>query len=338
MHNGAESVVYSNTPVCSSCPKNRDSTTYHLLPTIYQKGFTIVELLVVIVVIGILAAITIVSYAGINQRASVASVKSDLTNSANILKMDQVVGNGYPAAMGDINSGKGLIASLGNNFTDYQVDSTVTPQAFCLTVTNSSNISYRITNDSVATLGNCSRVSCLAILNASESTGSGFYWIKPSTTAYQVYCDMDNGGWTRLNNNISTSSTAFNGSDLLLVNNVNGACGSPGCAFTINNISVVHTNVKILLTRTTSIIQCPSLLGVGGGGSSSYWNGSGWTSYGMCNWSDGIFANAIATNMTGLKMLWKLEGTKATNGEIKFQSMCSDNSDRGQMQITTWVK
>ena len=42
------------------------------------RGFTIVELLVVIVVIAILAAITIVSYNGVNQRSQAAAVASDL--------------------------------------------------------------------------------------------------------------------------------------------------------------------------------------------------------------------------------------------------------------------
>lgn len=41
-----------------------------------DKGFTIVELLVVIVVIGILAAITIVSYTGVTARANTASEQS----------------------------------------------------------------------------------------------------------------------------------------------------------------------------------------------------------------------------------------------------------------------
>lgn len=47
---------------------------------IKQKGFTIVELLIVIVVIGILAAITIVAYNGVQQRAKVTSANSDLMN------------------------------------------------------------------------------------------------------------------------------------------------------------------------------------------------------------------------------------------------------------------
>jgi len=48
---------------------------------VLQKGFTIVELLIVIVVIGILAAITIVAYNGVANNARIASVKSDLVNS-----------------------------------------------------------------------------------------------------------------------------------------------------------------------------------------------------------------------------------------------------------------
>lgn len=43
-----------------------------------QKGFTIVELLIVIVVIGILAAITTVAYNNVQERARVASANADL--------------------------------------------------------------------------------------------------------------------------------------------------------------------------------------------------------------------------------------------------------------------
>jgi general secretion pathway protein G len=42
-------------------------------------GFTIVELLVVIVTIGILAAVTIVSYGGVQTRAQVAKMRSDFS-------------------------------------------------------------------------------------------------------------------------------------------------------------------------------------------------------------------------------------------------------------------
>jgi len=45
-----------------------------------NQAFTIVELLVVIVIIGILAAITIVSYTGITAKANISAVISDLAN------------------------------------------------------------------------------------------------------------------------------------------------------------------------------------------------------------------------------------------------------------------
>ena len=44
-----------------------------------KSGFTIVELLIVIVVIGILAAITIVSYNGIQNRSKNAKTVSAIT-------------------------------------------------------------------------------------------------------------------------------------------------------------------------------------------------------------------------------------------------------------------
>jgi prepilin-type N-terminal cleavage/methylation domain-containing protein len=44
--------------------------------TVRQSGFTIVELLIVVVVIAILAAITIVSYNGITQQANASAAKS----------------------------------------------------------------------------------------------------------------------------------------------------------------------------------------------------------------------------------------------------------------------
>jgi type IV pilus assembly protein PilA len=44
-----------------------------------QTGFTIVELLIVVVVIAILAAITIVSFNGIQARANQAKIDSDIS-------------------------------------------------------------------------------------------------------------------------------------------------------------------------------------------------------------------------------------------------------------------
>ena len=60
-----------------------------------NKGFTIVELLIVIVVIGILAAITIVAYNGLQQRARDSERKSELAIIERYVKM-YIADNGTP--------------------------------------------------------------------------------------------------------------------------------------------------------------------------------------------------------------------------------------------------
>jgi len=63
-----------------------------------SPAFTIVELLVVIVIIGILAAITIVSYTGITQKANTATLQSDLTNANKLLAIYNTTNSSYPTA------------------------------------------------------------------------------------------------------------------------------------------------------------------------------------------------------------------------------------------------
>ena len=61
-----------------------------------QTGFTIVELLIVIVVIGILAAITIVAYTGVQGGARDAERKSDIAAAQKALEMYFVNNGSYP--------------------------------------------------------------------------------------------------------------------------------------------------------------------------------------------------------------------------------------------------
>ena len=118
----------------------------------HRHGFTIVELLIVIVIIGILAAITIVSFNGVSQRATAASLSSDLTNAAKQLKIDQVTLGQFPATLAAANSGAGVKTSNGAVFQ--YTFSAALPQAFCITATKGT-VSYYIDQSGTATSGTC---------------------------------------------------------------------------------------------------------------------------------------------------------------------------------------
>ena len=71
-----------------------------------QTGFTIVELLIVVVVIAILAAITIVAYNGIQTRARDSSRETAVRSIRTALEMYQAENDGlYPNACGTPNTG-----------------------------------------------------------------------------------------------------------------------------------------------------------------------------------------------------------------------------------------
>lgn len=121
-----------------------------------SEGFTIVELLVVIVVIGILAAITIVSYTGVTNRAIASSLQSDLANASQRLKLYNVDHGSYPTGLDANNCPLGsapspdtsycLKSSSNNSYTNYASNGT---SFFTLVATNTNSTSYTVT-DSLA--------------------------------------------------------------------------------------------------------------------------------------------------------------------------------------------
>lgn len=139
----------------------------------YPSAFTIVELLIVIVVIGILATITIVAYNGISSRAIVSSLQSDLEGASKLLKLDQVTNSSFPTSLALANGGKGIPASSGTVYA-YAVSNTTTPQTFCITATKN-NINYNITQDGSSQPGICPVLS-LDAGNTSSYPGTGTTW------------------------------------------------------------------------------------------------------------------------------------------------------------------
>lgn len=110
-----------------------------------KSGFTLVELLIVIVIIAILAAITIVAYNGIQQRATTAMLDSDLTQASKAVKLYQVANDNFPSNLATVN-----ISNSGGVVYDYAAQA----GAYCLSATKNS-ISRSISEGTQPGSGDC---------------------------------------------------------------------------------------------------------------------------------------------------------------------------------------
>lgn len=104
------------------------------------SGFTIVEVLIVVVVIAILAAVTIFSYNAITRNANEAAMKSDLKTATSELGLFFFENKRYPSDAVEA----GLEASKGNTLT-YVRDGA----GYCVEVTSTSlsGASFFVTQD-----------------------------------------------------------------------------------------------------------------------------------------------------------------------------------------------
>ena len=147
-----------------------------------MHGFTIVELLVVIVVIGILAAITIVSYTGITQKANLAAMQSDLSSISQRLKMYYTLYSSYPTALDANNCPTAPTAD-----TNY-----------CIKLTSNNTLSYN---------GSASQFSAVE----ANSAGTTYYKVTDNS-APTATTSLDSGLVAYYNFNNDTGTTAVDSS------------------------------------------------------------------------------------------------------------------------------
>src|ERR1700712_4623021 len=102
----------------------------HHSPNQYRRGFTIVELLIVVVVIAILAAITIIGYTGIQNRAKQSAAQQLLTQAnQKVLAYAALNSDLYPPDL----TTAGLTSTDG---LQYSYNNSVTPHTYGITATN----------------------------------------------------------------------------------------------------------------------------------------------------------------------------------------------------------
>jgi len=148
-----------------------------------QGGFTIVELLIVIVIIGVLAALVIVAYTGITARANEASVRSDLRSAANKLEVYNTEYGHYPtsttemAAVG-IKASKSEYLSNGSGLNFIYCRDSAGGVDYALIGSSSTSSKYSVTSQSKAvtpysgTFPGSQSVVCPAL----GLSSSGNYW------------------------------------------------------------------------------------------------------------------------------------------------------------------
>ena len=128
--------------------------------SVVQRGFTIVELVIVVVVIGILVGIISISYSSITSQAKVATVETDLRGaSAEIMKTFYDTGV-FPADT------TGITKSEGTTYgTFYSRDG-----SFCLEATNKNSAIYHvIAKDAKPKEGQCPPAPAIAMQAVTEA-------------------------------------------------------------------------------------------------------------------------------------------------------------------------
>lgn len=119
-----------------------------------HRGFTLVELAVVILIIGILVTIGSFAYGGILNRNSETAAEADLRQAAARLESYKMTNGRYPATQAEVDGGKGLPKSTADRVYTYQSSST----AYCLsTIVKRTNQPRKVEQgSSTVSTGDCS--------------------------------------------------------------------------------------------------------------------------------------------------------------------------------------
>lgn len=116
-----------------------------------QNGFTVVEMLVVVVVVAILATITVVSYRVVTQSADLQTAKADVQNAASRLNKHKSSTGEYPPEANFANLGFADGAKSTFDYTYYSGTN-----EFCLSATYNEQTVYLTGVNTTPAEGDCS--------------------------------------------------------------------------------------------------------------------------------------------------------------------------------------
>lgn len=175
-----------------------------------RSGFTIVELLIVVVVIAILAAITILAYTGIQERTRASAAQSSVSQAGKKIAAYAVTNsNRYPTDLNEI----GLSSTDTEKYT-YIVNNDITPAHYCISVTNiqSPSLSYAFSSTSGSVLeGVCVRNYALDPNAAGSPAYLKGIGSNQASSTLTIESDRSFTGTTSYRRNVNGTGQAYGG-------------------------------------------------------------------------------------------------------------------------------
>ncbi len=170
-----------------------------------QQGFTIVELLIVIVVIAVLAAITIVAFNGVQNRATASLIQSEVSQNVKALQSYYITNSDvYPA-----DAATGNLKSSADSTLTYEP--AVDFKSYCIQIVNKGQV-YKATNtDTAPVIGMCS--STVPTYASITSTTFTLNWAAVTgATSYDAQCARDSNYTVGVvTNTVATNTANFTG-------------------------------------------------------------------------------------------------------------------------------
>ncbi len=245
-----------------------------------KSGFTIVELLIVIVVIAILAAVTIVAYNGISKNARQTSLLADVKNAGTIMETDRAASGSYSTTASGAHGGLGIPSGPGVTILYHSDGST-----YCITARSSYDgvNSYYISNTSPKpTLGQCPEDAGVAVttgvgdgtVGAAQGTGTAATLAGPAGLAADAsgnlyFTDQQSSRIRKMTTGLTVTNLAGSGSTGTTDGNGSAALFNWPQALTVGPSGVLYiadTNNSLIrtLTGTTSAPFAGGTQGTGG--------------------------------------------------------------------------